>query len=239
MFSETAKASKNQQPGRVECSAVRSGEWVQMEGPAQRIRRLARDLCPGEPLGEKGRSSSGVSAFTAIGNHSNKSECGKLGLHLHQGTSRRNGRFEKNGPQSIGRTRGGWNTKLHMVAASDRDGVTFSLSAGNCGDGPEGRALLQKLGPIDHPLYLLMDRAYEGDETRALAVKLGYIPVVPPKSNRKNPWSYDKQLYKQRNQVERLFRRIKRFRRIFTRYDKLDTIFLAFIYFALIVDALM
>ena len=63
--------------------------------------------------------------------------------------------------------------------------------------------------------------------------------VVPPKNNRKNPWDYDKQLYKQRNQVERFFRRIKRFRRIFTRYDKLDLIFLAFVYFALIVDALM
>ena len=126
-----------------------------------------------------------------------------------------------------------------MVAASDRDGVIFSLSAGNCGDGPEGRALLRQLGPTDHPVYLLMDRAYEGDETRALAVELGYIPVVPPKSNRKNPWNYDKQLYKQRNQVERLFRRIKRFRRIFTRYDKLVVIFLAFVYFALIVDALM
>ena len=68
-----------------------------------------------------------------------------------------------------------------MVAASDRDGVIFSLSAGNCGDGPEGRALLQQLGPADHPVYLLMDRAYEGDETRALAVELGYMPVVPPK----------------------------------------------------------
>ena len=126
-----------------------------------------------------------------------------------------------------------------MVAASDRDGVIFSLSAGNCGDGPEDRALLRQLGPADHPAYLLMDRAYEGDETRALAVELGYIPVVPPKSNRKNPWDYDKQLYKQRNQVERLFRRIKRFRRIFTRYDKLDVILLTFVYFALIVDALM
>ena len=115
----------------------------------------------------------------------------------------------------------------------------LSLSAGNCGDGPEGRALLRQLGPTDHPVYLLMDRAYEGDETRALAVELGYIPVVPPKSNRKNPWDYDKQLYKQRNQVERLFRRIKRFRRIFTRYDKLDVIFLAFVCFALIIDALM
>ena len=126
-----------------------------------------------------------------------------------------------------------------MVAASDRDGVIFSLSAGNCGDGPEGRSLLQQLGPTDHPVYLLMDRAYEGDETRALAVELGYIPVVPPKRNRKDPWDYDKELYKQRNQVERLFRRLKRFRRIFTRYDKLDVIFLAFVYFSLIVDALM
>ena len=126
-----------------------------------------------------------------------------------------------------------------MVAASDRDGVILSLSAGNCGDGPKGRARLRQLDPADHPVYLLMDRAYEGDEIRALAVELGYTPVVPPKSNRKDPWDYDKELYKQRNQVERLFRRIKRFRRIFTRYDKLDTIFLAFIYFALIVDALM
>ena len=126
-----------------------------------------------------------------------------------------------------------------MVAASDRDGVIFSLSAGNCGDGPEGRALLRQLGPADHSIYLLMDRAYEGDETRALAPELGYVPVVPPKSNRKNPWDYDKQLYKQRNQVERLFRRIKRFRRIFTRYDKLDVIFLSFVYFAFIFDALM
>ena len=84
-----------------------------------------------------------------------------------------------------------------------------------------------------------MDRAYEGDETRALAVALGYIPVVPPKRNRKNPWDYDKELYKHRNQVESLFRRIKRFRRIFTRYDKLDVIFLAVVYFALIIDAFM
>ena len=98
---------------------------------------------------------------------------------------------------------------------------------------------MRQLGPADHPVYLLMNRAYEGDETRALAVELGYIPVVPPKSNRKDSWDYNKELYKLRKQVERLFRRIKRFRRIFTRYDKLDIIFLAFVYFALIVDTLM
>ena len=98
---------------------------------------------------------------------------------------------------------------------------------------------MRQLGPVDHPVHLLMDRAYEGNETRALALELGYMPVVPPKRNRKNPGSYDEQLYKQRNQVESLFRRIKRFRRIFTRYDKLDVVFLAFVYFALITDVLL
>ena len=74
-----------------------------------------------------------------------------------------------------------------MITASDRDGVLFSLSAGNCGDAPEGRALLKQLGPTDRSIYLLMDRAYGGGETRTLAMGLGYTPVVPPKSNRKNP----------------------------------------------------
>ena len=72
MFSQTAEAGKNQQPGSVKRSAVRRREWVQMEGPAQRIRRLACDLCPGKPLGEKGSFASGISAFTAAGNHSNQ-----------------------------------------------------------------------------------------------------------------------------------------------------------------------
>lgn len=210
-----------------------------MEGLAQRIRELARDLCPSEPLGKEGCAARGICAFAANGDHPNPSERCKIGFHLYQSTSGRHRCFEKNGPQSIGKMRGVWNTKLHMVAASDRDGVVFALSAGNCGDAPEGRALLRQSGPVDHPIYLLMDRAYEGNETRALAEELGYIPVVPPKSNRRDPWDYDKQLYKQRNQVERLFRRLKRFRRIFTRYDKLDVIFLAFVYFALMVDALM
>ena len=103
-----------------------------------------------------------------------------------------------------------------------------------------GRAVpFAAAGQMDRPVYLLMDRACEGDETRALAAELGYMPAVPPKSNRKNPWDYDKQLYKQRNQVERLFRRLRRFRRIFTRYDKLDIVFLSVVYLALIVDAFM
>ena len=84
-----------------------------------------------------------------------------------------------------------------------------------------------------------MDRAYEGDNMRAAAIELGYKPVVPPKKNRIDPWEYDKELYRRRNEVERFFRRIKRFRRVFTRYDKLDIVFAGFILFAMIVDALV
>jgi transposase len=83
-----------------------------------------------------------------------------------------------------------------------------------------------------------MDRAYEGDETRPLAVELGYVPVVPPKHNRRGPWEYDRVLYTRRNEIERLFRRLKGFRRLFSRFDKLDVMFIAFINFALIIDGL-
>jgi len=64
------------------------------------------------------------------------------------------------------------------------------------------------------------------------------IPVVPPNSNRLHPWEYDRALYKKRNEIERLFRRLKGFRRIFSRFEKLDVIFLAFLCFAFIVEAL-
>lgn len=78
-----------------------------------------------------------------------------------------------------------------------------------------------------------MDMAYEGNETRGLASLLGFKPVVPPDPLRRRPWKFNKSLYRQRNRVERLFRRLKGFRRVFTRYDKLDVLFRAFVALAL------
>ena len=125
-----------------------------------------------------------------------------------------------------------------MVAADARTALTFTLSPGQAHDAPEGRKLLLRLGRRPRPIHLLMDRAYEGDETRQLALDLGYVPVVPPKHNRLMPWEYDRAMYKRRNEIERLFRRLKGFRRIFSRFEKLDVMFVAFINFALIVDSL-
>ncbi|MFC7436631.1 IS5 family transposase [Hydrogenophaga bisanensis] len=145
---------------------------------------------------------------------------------------------KKNGPQAIGKSRGGWSTKIHMVAADARTAVTFCLSPGQAHDAPEGRRLLSSLGPTSRPVHLLMDRAYEGNETRQLALDLGFIPVVPPMKTRIEPWEYDREMYKRRNEVERLFRRLKGYRRIFSRFEKLDLMFLGFISFVLVADGL-
>ena len=80
-----------------------------------------------------------------------------------------------------------------------------------------------------------MDKAYEGNETRQLALDLGFEPVVPPKSNRIESWEYNREMYRRRNEIERLFRRLKGFRCIFSRFEKLDVMFIGFIHFALIV----
>jgi len=125
-----------------------------------------------------------------------------------------------------------------MVAADACTAVTFSLSPGQHADGPCGRELMQTLPAPEGSVALIMDKAYEGDATRQLALELGFTPVVPPKSNRVNPWSYDEVLYRRRSWIARLFRRLSGLRRIFSRCDKLDVMFIAFIHFALIVEAL-
>ena len=113
-----------------------------------------------------------------------------------------------------------------MVAADDRTAVTFSLSPGQASDAPEGRKLLET---FEHKGWegaqVIMDKAYEGNDTRQLVFDLGMEPVVPPKSHRLSPWEYDQEMYKRRNEVERLFRRLKGFRRIFSRFEKLDVVF--------------
>ena len=86
--------------------------------------------------------------------------------------------------------------------------------------------------------YLIMDSAYEGDETLRLARQLGYTPVVPPNPNRLALWEYDRIIYRRRNEIERLFRRLKGYRRVFCRFDKLDVLFAGFVVLALIIEAL-
>jgi transposase len=115
----------------------------------------------------------------------------------------------------------------------------LSLSGGECHDSPEGEKLVSSMERLPEQIYILMDRACEGDSMRKTAQEKGFTAIVPPKKNRRAPWDYDKERYKQRNEIERYFLRLKRFRKIFTRYDKLDELFTVFIYFAMCVDAVL
>ena len=121
-------------------------------------------------------------------------------------------------------------TKIHSIVSDEKTSIVRQLSPGSDADDPIGQELMAEVPKaIGAGTPLLMDKAYEGDACRAKAKKCGMRPVVPPKSNRKKPWKYNKKLYEGRNVVERNFRNIKQFRRVFTRYDKLDETYNAFI----------
>ncbi len=109
--------------------------------------------------------------------------------------------------------------------------VRSKMSPGQAHDAPEGRALPSRLGPPDRPLHLPMDRAHEGNETRQLALDLGFVPVVPPKENRSRPGKYDREVYRT------AFRRLKA-RAASSQFEKLDVMFVGSICFALIADGL-
>ena len=98
-----------------------------------------------------------------------------------------------------------------------------------------GEALIDALEPGERIARAAMDTAYASNPIRAKLNAKGITPVIPPKSNRLEIIVYDKQSYKQRHKVERLFNKLKQFRRVATRYEKLNANFLAFVLLALIV----
>lgn len=94
------------------------------------------------------------------------------------------------------------------------------LTPGNVSDIKAAPALLQRAGRIR---YLLGDKGYDADSLRRSLREAGAIPVIPGRCNRKRTIRYDKQRYRGRHLVENAFCRLKDFRRIATRYDKLAT----------------
>ena len=157
-----------------------------------------------------------------------------LDRHDRAGPAGRHGGAQPNGPQAVGRARGSRATQLHPVAADARTAVAGDLVAGP----GRVRPRLEALGPLaDHDrwpegLVPVMDRACEGDETRARAERWGFRVVVPPHPHRRQPRDHDRELHRRRNEVARLFRRVH------IRYDQLDRMYRAFVLFALIVEAL-
>ena len=185
------------------------------------------DFHADEPLGEERHPWPNVWTFEGADGGSAREAY--AGQPQHKGSTRRNGSPNKTAlPQKV------WRRLEYKDSHA-------------CFQGSPGRKFSLYL-PAKHPkeaiccnawasriqMPLLMDKAYEGDENRRQAQAMGLNPVVPPKKSRKDPWKYDRERYKKRNEVERLFWRWKGDRRVFSRFAKQGVIFMKFIAFALI-----
>ena len=133
----------------------------------------------------------------------------------------------KKGPQALGRSRGGFSTKLHVAGDGAGGLVAFARTAGQAGDAPQAADLLTPwLAPARQ---VLADTAYDSDAIRTQIAETGAVAVISPRPNRLMPPHLDPLTYRDRNQVERLINRRKQFRRIATRYDKLADSYAAFV----------
>lgn len=126
--------------------------------------------------------------------------------------------------QAIGRSRGGRNTKIHALADAKGRLLSILLTGGQAHDCPPAQRLIRRTKAAKK---LLGDKAYDSAELRQWLEDRGTKAVVPNRSNRKQPFSFDKKSYRQRHRIENAFCRLKDFRRIATRYDRLARNFLA------------
>lgn len=119
-------------------------------------------------------------------------------------------------------------TKIHAVCDALGNTIRFSLTAGQVSDYKEALSLIDGLKTN----AILADKGYDADYIIEAISQCGAQAVIPPKSNRNTLRVYDKALYKERNLIERLFNKLKHFRRVATRYDKTASAFLAFVHLA-------
>lgn len=127
--------------------------------------------------------------------------------------------------QAIGISRGGRTSKLHGLTHAQGRPRLLMVSAGNVNDMTMAASLIEQAsGRFDR---LIADRDYDTNAIRAAIAALGAEVVIPSTSSRRTPIPYDRDAYEARNLVERLWCRLKDWRRVATRYDKLARNFLA------------
>ena len=112
------------------------------------------------------------------------------------------------------------------MAISESQVLGLVLTGGQEGDAPVGEELLAEVLARPEIKAVGGDRAYDSDTIRAMIAAAGKEAVIPPRSNRVHPCAYDKEKYKARNKAERLFCKLKGYRGVATRYDKLAAMFL-------------
>lgn len=140
--------------------------------------------------------------------------------------------------QALGRSRGGFSTKLHVLVNGIGMPVELKVTPGQVADITQAEALLS-----DHHgstgSAVIADKGYDSQKLVRFIEDRGDEAVIPPRSNLKEQREFDAHLYKERNQVERFIGRIKQYRRVATRYEKTARNFLAFVQVASIMVLLI
>ena len=125
-------------------------------------------------------------------------------------------------------------SKVILTAADENTAIAVDVVPGQANDAPLLEPMLdatrERLPVIDE---LVGDKGFDGDGQRLACLDRGVMPQIPNRSNRADPWAWDPEAYRGRNRVERLFGKLKQFRRAATRYEKLKATFLGVIHLAL------
>jgi transposase len=143
--------------------------------------------------------------------------------------------------EALGRSCGGFSTKIHVRAEGHGKPVTFHLTGGERHDSTalpdllDTGAVRRKQGrPRLRPRRVVGDKAFAGQPSREHLRRRHLGAVIPTKSNQRRRQGFDREAYRARNRVERLFNRLKQFRRIATRYEKRACNYLAMLHIAAI-----
>jgi transposase len=127
--------------------------------------------------------------------------------------------------QALGRSRGGFSTKIHLLVDSLGNPLHLLLSGGQRHDLSQAARLLNGYDSQ----YVIADKGYDSDDLLRLINTQEAIAVIPPRANRRHKRDYDKHLYKERHLVECCINKLKQYRRIFSRFEKLASRYLGFL----------
>ena len=139
------------------------------------------------------------------------------------------GRSKKDeGDQALGRSRGGFSSKIHAACDALGNPLRFDLTAGQAGDAPRALGLIDGI----KTKAVLADRAYDSDDILKAVRTSKAEAVIPPNPTRSDQRKTDWFLYRERHKIEIMFGHMKQYRRVFARFDKLARRYLAFVHFA-------
>jgi len=130
--------------------------------------------------------------------------------------------------ECLGRSKGGFSTKIHVAVDALGNPLKFILTAGQRNDITQGENLIKNI----EAQTIIADKGYDSNALINEIKKQGATPVIPPRRNRKVQREYDAHTYKERHLVECFIGKIKHFRRVFSRFDKMADTFLGFLNFA-------